>query len=76
MENKKSFEITFRFLHTRGIGYFEMADLDELCKFETRTKIVRAENPQKAENIVKHSFGKTTNIQNTREIKQERERTL
>lgn len=72
---KRTFEITFRFLHTKEIGYFEMCDLDDLCKYETKTKIIRTDNQQKAENIIKHHFGKTTEIQKSREIRQE-ERTL
>lgn len=35
---KKQFEISFNFLHIREIGYFEIADLDELCRTEHKTK--------------------------------------
>ena len=72
---KRTFEITFRFLHTKEIGYFEICDLDDLCRYETKTKIIRTDNQQKAENIIKHHFGKTTEIQKLGEIRQE-ERTL
>lgn len=71
---KREFEITFNFLHIKNVGYFEIADLEELCYTETKTKIIRAETLQKACNIVRHGFGKSVYIEKTREIKHERER--
>lgn len=73
---KRTFEITFGFLHTKEIGYFEMADLEELCKYEIKTKFVRAETKHKACNIIKHSFGTSVSIKHAREITKQIERTL
>lgn len=73
---KKQFEISFNFLHIREIGYFEIADLDELCRTEHKTKIIRAETEQKACNIIRHGFGRSVNIEKTREIKSQKGREL
>ena len=73
---KKEFEISFKFLHIREVGYFEMADLEDICRTEHRTKIVRAETLERACNIIRHGFGKSVRIEKTREIEHKGERTL
>lgn len=72
---KSFYKVKFEYMHIKKLNYFEIADLEETCKTETKTSYIMAETPQQAENIVKHNYGKTTTIFETTKL-QEKERTF
>ena len=62
---KNLYKVKFTFLKVEHLKYFEIADIEDTCRYETRTNYIMAETPQKAENIVKYNYGKTTTILET-----------
>lgn len=64
----KEYDIIYRYIHEKKLGYFEMADLEDTFETRYKSEIVKADSKEQAKELFNNKHQTYTDIVSVREL--------
>ena len=66
------YDILYTYIYERPLGFFEMADLEDIIQLKLKSEIITAETKEQAVEILKNKRQRIIEIKHIKEIKNEK----